>query len=221
MREEEYLLISGLQHFEYCKRQWALIHIEAQWEENYLTTSGQIVHKRAHNAALTEKRGDLIITRDMAIVSHSLKARGKCDVVEFVRDESGVSLFGREGLWLPVPVEYKRGKSKIHDADRLQLCAQAICLEEMLAAPPIEQAFLYYNETKRREAVDLTDELRQKVRDMFEQMHDYHSRGHTPRVKANAGCSACSLKDICLPDMPTVQSVSSYIKKALEDNDYA
>jgi len=221
MREQDYLLISGLQHFVYCKRQWALIHIEAQWSENYLTTAGQQMHKRAHNAALTEKRGDLIVTRDMAIVSHSLKARGKCDVVEFVRDDGGVTLFGREGLWLPVPVEYKRGKPKVHDADRLQLCAQAICLEEMLAAPPIEQAFLYYGETKRREAVHLTADLRDTVRDMFEQMQDYHSRGHTPRVKANSGCSACSLSSICLPKMPAVQSVSSYIKRALEDNDYA
>ena len=140
--EDEYLLISGIQHFAFCRRQWALIHIESQWTDNLYTVSGDLMHTRAHDQSLTEKRGDVIIARDMSVFSRTLKIRGKCDVVEFLRDGDGVSLFGRDGLWVPCPVEYKRGKPKSHDADRLQLCAQAICLEEMLLCPEIQTAFL-------------------------------------------------------------------------------
>jgi CRISPR-associated exonuclease Cas4 len=121
--ESDYLLISGIQHFTFCRRQWALIHIESAWKENYFTASGALVHTRAHNASLSEKRGDLIVARAMPVVSHTLGIRGVCDVIEFRRDSGGVALFGREGLWIPFPVEYKRGRPKTHDADRLQLCA--------------------------------------------------------------------------------------------------
>ena len=219
MHEDDYMLISGIQHFEFCRRQWALIHVEAQWVENELTVAGQIMHEKAHNPFITEKRGDLIITREMPIFSHTLKTRGKCDVVEFHRDDDGVSLFGREGLWLPCPVEYKRGKPKVHDADRLRLCAQAICLEEMLTCEPIEKAYLYYGEIKQREPIELTTDLRSKVRTMFAEMMNYYSRGYTPRSKSTKACNSCSMKNICLPKMPEENSVVSYIRKALVEGD--
>ena len=131
------------------------------------------MHARAHNQSLTEKRGDVIITRDMPIFSRTLRASVKCDVVEFQRDNEGVSIFNREGLWLPNPIEYKRGKPKTHDADKLQLCAQAMCLEEMFLCSNIQTAYLYYGETKRRELVLLDADLRETVRNTFEEMHDY------------------------------------------------
>ena len=217
--DDNYLLISGIQHFAFCRRQWALIHIESQWVENMLTVLGDLMHNRAHNQSLTEKRGNVIITRDMPIFSRTLRVRGKCDVVEFRHDDSGVSIFGQEGLWLPCPVEYKRGKSKSHDADRLQLCAQAICLEEMLLCPKIETAYLYYGETKRRENVRLDDELRDSVHAMFIEMHDYYDRRYTPRVKRSKACTSCSLKNVCLPRLPQNGNVSDYIKKAISEGE--
>jgi len=216
--EDNYLLLSGIQHFAFCRRQWALIHIEALWAENVLTVSGDLMHDRAHNQTLTEKRGDVIITRDMPVFSRTMQVIGKCDVVEFNRDEKGVRLVGREGLWLPCPVEYKRGAPKLHDADRLQLCSQAICLEEMLLCPEIESAYLYYGETKRREAVPLNAELRGTVRTMFAEMRDYYDRQHTPRVKQSKSCANCSLMDLCLPKMPHKESVSAYISKVFDED---
>jgi CRISPR-associated exonuclease Cas4 len=217
--DDDYLLISGIQHFAFCRRQWALIHIESQWDENVHTVSGDLMHARAHNQSLTEKRGEIIVTRDMPIFSRTLRVRGKCDVVEFRLDEDGVSIFGRKGLWLPTPVEYKRGKPKPHDADRLQLCAQAICLEEMLLCKEIKEAYLYYGETKRREAVQLDFELRESVHTMFSEMHDHYNRRYTPRVKRMKACTSCSLKDICLPKLPNEGTVSVYIKKAIAEDE--
>jgi CRISPR/Cas system-associated exonuclease Cas4 (RecB family) len=115
-KEEEYLQLSGLQHFSFCRRQWALIHMEQQWAENVRTTDGRILHEKAHDSSIREKRGDLIITRDMSIHSALLGVSGKCDVVEFHRGETGIPLPGQEGLWQPYPVEYKRGSPKITDA---------------------------------------------------------------------------------------------------------
>jgi CRISPR-associated exonuclease Cas4 len=218
-KEEDFLQLSGIQHFEFCRRQWALIHIEDAWSENERTMGGKLLHERTHDAFFTEKRGDLIITRDMPIMSRRLGVSGKCDVVEFRRDDfHGVALHGREGKWLPCPVEYKRGSPKVSDADRLQLCAQAVCIEEMLLCQVIKEAYLYYGETKRRETVLLTEELRNKVEVLFHEMHIIHSRGHTPRVKQAKHCNACSLKDFCLPKLPTsTGDVRAYIDRELGD----
>ena len=130
--EDKYLQLSGIQHFAFCPRQWALIHIEGIWEENYLTASGRVLHQRAHDGDFFEKRGDFISARALKIASRRLGISGVCDVVEFRKSGVGIALSGYEDLWIPYPVEYKRGKNKLDDWDRLQLCAQAICLEEML-----------------------------------------------------------------------------------------
>lgn len=157
--EEDFLQLSGLQHFRFCRRQWALIHIENQWAENYRTTDGAILHENAHDGAFTESRGDLLITRDMRVFSRTLGVSGACDVLEFRRGEIGISLKEREGLWQPYPVEYKRGKPKAGTEDALQLCGQAMCLEEMLCCN-IPRGALYYGEPHRRTEVELTPELR-------------------------------------------------------------
>ena len=214
---DEYLLLSGIQHFSYCRRQWALIHVESLWEENVLTISGDIMHKKVHDHKIFEKRKDLIITRGMPVFSHKLRARGVCDVVEFYANVGGVLLFGRKGLWLPRPVEYKRGKPKIGDEDKLQLCAQAICLEEMLVCPQIETADIYYGKTRQRETVTLTQELRDSVFKMFEEMRNYFKRSFTPKSKKTKKCNNCSLNNICLPNINKESSVSDYINRAITE----
>jgi len=216
--EEDFLMISGIQHFVFCPRQWALIHLENAWQDNEHTIKGILVHEKAHDPFFSEKRGSLIIVRQMPIFSRTLGITGQCDVVEFRQDNAGVPIFGREGLWLPCPVEYKKGQSKQNDADRIQLCAQAICLEEMLACPPIEFAYLFYWETKRRETVTLDTTLRKQVADATNEMRGYFERNHTPRVKSKAACKSCSLRDICLPKLPATGSVQGYINKKLRED---
>lgn len=208
--EEDWLALSGLQHFSFCRRQWALIHIEQQWQENYLTTAGHLEHERAHDYEQSESRGDTLIMRDLRVFSRHLGITGACDVVEFHQSDDGVPLRGRNGLWSAYPIEYKHGQSKTVDADRLQLCAEAMCLEEMLSCEIVEGA-LFYQRTRRRERVELTEELRGTVVAMVQEMHQLFSRGHTPRVKPRKACSACSLKDICLLELLKAKSAEQYI----------
>lgn len=213
--EEEFLQLSGLQHFQFCRRQWALIHIEQQWAENFRTADGEIFHENAHNGEMTESRGDLLITRDMRIFSATLGISGACDVLEFHRGEHGIPLRNRDGLWQPFPVEYKRGRPKAHNADELQLCAQALCLEEMLCCE-IPKGALYYGEPRRRTDVVFTPELRQEVRSLLEEMHALYARGHTPKVKTGKSCNACSLKELCLPKLMKSRSVTAYLRRGME-----
>ncbi|MBQ6324658.1 MAG: CRISPR-associated protein Cas4 [Clostridia bacterium] len=210
MNAQEPLLLSGLQHFAFCRRQWALIHIEQQWSENVRTAEGMIFHRRAHDDVQFEARGDLLIARGLRIASQRLNVVGVCDVVEFHRDSAGIELFGREGRWSVYPVEYKKGASKQNDADRLQLCGQAMCLEEMLACE-IPEGSLFYGATRRREQVQFTDELRKHVSDMLDEMRQLFERGYTPRAKPTKGCNACSLRDLCLPRLNKLPKVSAYI----------
>lgn len=214
--EDNYLMMSGIQHFDYCRRQWALIHIEQQWKENMLTVEGSIVHKKCHDDSLTEKRNDIIIMRGIRVVSHKLQLSGTCDVVEFHKDENGIDLFGYSGRWKPIPIEYKHGSSKTIDADRLQLCAQSIALEEMLVCT-IEYAYLYYKKTNRREKVLLTDDLREKVATLSEEMNHYFNKGWTPKVKRKTKCNNCSLKDLCMPELNNNKSVKSYITDYIKE----
>ena len=214
--EEELLPLSGLQHFAFCRRQWALIHLEQQWQENLRTAEGHLLHQRAHDASLRERRGDLLILRSLPVVSYTLGLFGQCDVVEFHAAPGGVSLQAENGLWRPFPVEYKRGKPKMHQADELQLCAQAICLEEMLCCSISEGAF-YYGEPRRRTPVHFSPELRRKVHADAEEMHQYYRRGYTPKAVPGKSCNACSLKDLCLPQLVRRTCVSAYLKKAGEE----
>ena len=213
--EDEYLQLSGIQHFSFCRRQWALIHLEQQWTENARTVEGDILHERAHDEGFSEKRGEILTVRGLRIQSAALGVSGSCDVVEFYADENGVPLAGREGRWRPYPVEYKRGAAKVTDADRLQLCGQALCLEEMLCCP-IPEGAIFYGETRRRERVPLTEPLREEVRAMLAEMRAYQKRGYTPKVKTGSFCRACSLNELCLPKLCRNPSAQKYLKDALE-----
>lgn len=214
--DDGFILISGIQHFAFCPRQWALIHIEQQWAENVRTVDGGIFHERTHDEELTEKRGNMIVTRGLRIFSDKLGVVGQCDVVEFHRDVNGIKLNGRDGLWQPFPIEYKKGRPKEHNADELQLCVQAMCLEEMLACI-ISEGSLFYGEPRRRKQVELTQELRHNAKELLRQMLEYYQRGYTPRPKPAARCKACSLINICLPNLNRVTSVKEYMKTAVED----
>lgn len=214
--EEDYLQLSGLQHFVFCRRQWALIHIENQWAENFRTVDGHLMHEHVHNQEFRESRGDHLIVRGLAIHSARLGLSGQCDAVEFFKDPTGIPLRGREGLWLPYPVEYKRGKPKEHSADELQLCAQAMCLEEMLCCA-VSAGALYYGEPRRRTAVSFSPDLRQQVQNSLAEMHQLYQRRHTPKVKPSKACNACSLKDLCLPRLMNRKGVADYLATAMEE----
>lgn len=214
--EEDFLQLSGLQHFAFCRRQWALIDIEKQWQENLRTVEGDLFHRRAHDEAARERRGDTLILRGLPVMSRRMGVSGQCDVVEFHIDAHGVPLRGEDGLWQPFPIEYKRGAPKSHDADALQLCAQAICLEEMLCCS-ISEGALFYGQTRRRVRVPFTDALRAQVESLLGEMHRLYARGHTPRVKPTKSCNACSLKALCLPVLMRKKAVSDYLRGALEE----
>lgn len=214
---DDYLPLSGIQHFSFCRRQWALIHLEQQWHENVLTALGRIEHEVAHDETRVESRGRLLISRGMRVISHRLRLQGACDTVEFRQDDTGIPLPGKTGLWQPYPVEYKHGRPGVNLAsDRLQLCAQAMCLEEMLACD-IPEGALFYQSTRRREAVAFDENLRNQVRKMAEEMNQAFDRGHTPRVRPKAGCKSCSLKDICLPKLIEKRSAQAYVHQAIAE----
>ncbi|MCD7922411.1 MAG: CRISPR-associated protein Cas4 [Clostridiales bacterium] len=217
-KEENYLMLSGLQHFVFCRRQWALIHIEQQWSDNYQTTAGELMHRNAHDENKFEKRGDTMIARGLRIASPQLGLSGQCDVVEFHKSSEGISVFGYEGCWKIVPVEYKRGKAKEGREDEVQLCAQAMCLEEMFMTQ-IDEGFLFYGETKRRTRVSFGSDLRDYVRQCTLEMHDYFGRGYTPKVKSSPKCRSCSLSDLCVPKLNKKRNVSKYINAHLADED--
>lgn len=212
-QDDEYLALSGIQHFAFCRRQWALIHIDQAWSDNGLTAQGNIAHERAHDEGLRERRGDTLVVRGLFVRSPSLGVAGKCDVVEFHKDAAGHPLCGEEGLWRPVPVEYKHGRAKAGNEDRLQLCCQAICLEEMFATD-IAMGCLYYASTHSRERVDLTEDLRAEVREAVAEMHQLYARRHIPKVRSRPSCKACSLVELCAPRVSGA-SVAKYIDETV------
>ncbi|MDD2402099.1 MAG: CRISPR-associated protein Cas4 [Clostridia bacterium] len=215
--EDDLLALSGIQHFAFCQRQWALIHIEKQWDENLLTIEGKQLHECVDNPDFFEARGGILTARSVPLSSYVLGFYGVSDVVEFYAVmENGITLNGRKGKWQSVPVEYKRGKPKKDIIDVVQLCAQALCLEEMLSTN-VNYGYLFYGETKHRTKVLLDEELRNKVVEYSKQMHDLFEKQYTPKAATdNKKCKSCSLADVCLPKLGKKQaSVSNYVKKYL------
>ncbi len=179
-----------------------------------MTAAGEILHARVHDPFLKEKRGDRLVVRAMPVASVDLGVRGVCDAVEFIRDESGITLYGQDGKWRPFPVEYKHGSGAAQEADSAQLCLQGICLEEMLCCR-IDNGFIYHDALRRREAVAFSDELRKRVRDVVAEMHRLFEHAHTPKVRKRPGCGSCSLREICLPELGRSLPVHTYISRAL------
>jgi len=219
--DEDLLMLSGIQHIAFCERQWAFIHIEQQWSENVLTVEGHHLHEKVDDPFEKENRDNISILRSLPLISRKLGLYGIADVVELIKvdvaDTTGVEISGKTGNWLLLPVEYKRGKPKPDERDEVQLCAQAICIEEMYKTT-IGKGYLYYGETRHRHEVLFTDSLRQLVVDYADRMHELFSKGMTPAPVFKPHCKSCSLKDICLPSSLANQpAVSEYLKNVLSD----
>ena len=207
--ESDLIPLSALQHYMYCPRQCALIHIEQVWEENVFTAEGRILHDRVDSGG-AEKRGDLKRAFGLPIRSLRLGLSGKADVVEFHRQE--------DGSWRPFPVEHKRGRRKREDWDRVQLCAQALCLEEMLGGPVPEGA-IFYGKEQRREVVAIGEALRLETEGVAATVHRMLAGTRTPPPEYANKCKSCSLASTCLPRGlgGPGNRVDSYLEKALEE----
>ncbi len=197
--EADLLPVSALQHLPFCERQCALIHLEGLWAENVLTVEGKHLHEKAHAPDAAEKRGDVYIARSLVLRSLRLGLAGQADVVEFHLDDSGVALPFKTGKWCPFPVEYKRGKPKRNHCDEVQLCAQALCLEEMLDAN-IPAGALFYGQTRRRVDVCFDPLLRGETEAVAARLHALIKSGKTPHAVREPKCESCSLERLCLPD---------------------
>ncbi len=203
--EDDLVMISALQHFLFCHRQCALIHIEQLWKENRLTAEGRILHERVHSAG-SESRRKVRVEFDMPIRSLALGLIGRADVVEFHLQDDGV--------WQPYPVEYKRGRPKKDDSDRVQLCAQALCIEEMQRLD-VPAGALYYGRKKRRHEVLFDHRLRQITRETATALHQLLAERRTPAPVNSRRCDRCSFVDLCLPKTIGKRgTVSAYLRRA-------
>ncbi len=222
---DEFAMISALQHYMFCKRQCALIHIEEIWAENWLTASGRIMHERVDVRA-SESRRDVRQATALRLFSRRLGVTGIADMVEFHRagaecDGTGrkiaAPLPGVSGFWRPFPVEYKLGKPKSHLADEVQLCAQAFCLEEMLGVE-IPAGALFYGSPRRRTEVAFDGDLRQLTQEVADGVRELLASGQTPPPEFGKHCAACSLLEECQPKaLSSSRSARTWLDHAIEE----
>ncbi len=202
--EDELLPLSALQHLVFCERRAALVHVERIWDDNRFTADGRNRHESTDKAEAV-KRGDLVTARGVPLRSLRLGLSGKADVVEFHRircgsSENGAKLPGQSGNWLPYPVEHKRGKLRREEGYEIQVCAQALCLEEMLDLTVPEGA-VFYAKTARRLEVKFSSALREGTERAAERLHELLGSGETPPARPDSRCGRCSLRPHCLPDV--------------------
>ncbi len=199
--DDNYLPISALQHYAFCPRQCALIHVERQWQENVLTARGRIEHERVHDGYKDYRRGRRQLS-GLYVRSEKMRMQGQLDVLELelldAEAEDNLTLFGLKGQWDIYPVEFKHGEPKKNDCDRIQLCAQALCVEEMTGLA-ITSASLFYHRIRRREDVSLDESLRQKTVRVAEEFHAMFDSGFTPAPVYGSWCRSCSMMEICMP----------------------
>lgn len=203
--EDDLIQLSALQHFMFCERQCALIHIEQLWSENLFTAEGRIMHDKV-DTANREVRGKVRIDYGVPLRSLRLGLIGKADVVEFHKKDGGA--------WMPFPVEYKRGKPKMDDCDKVQLCAQVICLEEMLNVE-INEGALFYGQIRRREDVVFDNKLRMETEGAARKVHELIESGMTPKAEYSEKCKRCSLLNLCMPKVS--RKASNYLLRAVEE----
>lgn len=207
--EDDLLPLSGLQHLMFCPRQWALIHLEGIWAENRLTAEGRHLHERVHELD-SETRNGVKIVRGLRLHSLRLGLTGQADVVEF---------HPGEGTSVPFPVEYKRGRPKPDRCDEIQLCAQALCLEEMLSVQ-IPQGAIFYGQPRRRHEVSFDEALRGETERLATIMHTMFDAGVTPVAAYEKKCDNCSLYNWCLPkNTGESQKVAPYLDHVYDDLD--
>jgi len=216
--EDDLLPISALSHLAYCERRCALIHLEGAWDENLYTAEGRELHERAHEAETATREG-LRVCRGLYLRSLRLGLSGRADVVEFHRCEEeaapGVPLAGLPGLWRPFPVEYKRGRPKPDLGDEVQLCAQALCLEEMLGAS-VPAGAIFYGQPRRRLEVTLGPDLRGETERLAGHLHEFIAAGVTPAARYDRKCRGCSMISLCLPESAGAgRSARRYLDEAI------
>lgn len=199
--EDDLLPLSALQHLLFCERQAALIHLEQLWADNPFTVEGSHLHQATDEPG-SSQRGCVRTARGLALRSLRLGLSGKADTVELypVEGTGGVEVPGVAGRWLLLPIEYKRGRPKEHRADEVQVCAQALCLEEMLGAE-IPRGALFYGKTRRRKTVELDTELRRLTEEAAERLHRLIAGGVTPKAVREPKCESCSLLPFCRPEV--------------------
>ena len=216
--EDDLLPISALQHLEFCPRRCALIHIEGAWAENVQTAEGRALHERVHEAP-SETVAGVRVARGLRLCSRDLGLFGVADVVEFHpaedQDERAVALPGSQGRWIAFPVEYKRGRRKSEMSYFVQLCAQALCLEEMLGGH-IPAGALYHGESRRRQVVQLDAALRTRTRNRAHELHRLIEAGTTPEPFPSPKCRFCSLAGKCMPKLPPSRSARDYVARTVE-----
>lgn len=219
--ETELVMLSALEHYVYCPRQCALIHIEQVWSENLFTAEGRILHEKTDLEGRTESRGDVRVARGLRLHSRRLGLVGKADVVEFhrVEDDAAAKLAGVSGFWRPFPVEYKRGHLRHEEGFEVQLCAQALCLEEMLNVR-VSAGALFYGKTVRRMDVAFDTNLREKTESVAAHLHEMIRSGKTPTARYEKKCKKCSLLSLCMPKATgACRSVQGYLDEALSTSE--
>ena len=207
--------LSRLSHAGCCLRRAARLTKEQVWSESADTAKGRAEHERVHTQRV-ERRGDSAKLYEFPVYSHALGIAGKCDCIEAEADPHGCHVPALDFPARLYPVEYKHGKLRAEQEYEIQLCAQAMCLEEMLCCD-IPEGALFYGEPRRREPVVFTEELRQEVRQCAAEMRDLYRRGRTPMPKRAKRCNACSLKEVCLPGLPKLAKTADYLRKSQED----
>lgn len=219
--EDEMLMLSGIQHFKFCPRQWALIHVEQIWEENRLTFEGRMLHLHVDDPFYRRRKGGILTLRGVNIASKSLGLYGIADIIELYPAESENSIVfpGHTGKWKPYPIEYKHGKPKDDYVDEVQLAAQAICLEEMYGID-IHEGAIFYGLTQHRKEIVFSSDLRLEVFKCVEQMHILFKTQKLPVAEKGKKCNGCSLKEQCLPQLSKKQRPSDYIKDNLYEKTF-
>ena len=211
--DEEMLMLSGIQHFVFCPRQWALIHIEQAWADNQLTAEGNALHRNVNDASYRKVNNGKITYRAVHLASSSLRLYGIGDAIEMMPasdDTDSISLPGKSGRYIPFPIEYKHGRPKKDLSDVMQLVCQAICLEEMHDIC-IKKGAIFYWETMSREVIEIDQQLRQKAYEISDEMHGIFSTGKLPPPANDKRCMRCSLKDLCLPNLKSIKSANNYL----------
>jgi len=216
--EEECLMISGIQHYYFCKRQWSLIHVEQQWAENVHTVRGDIFHDKVHNPTILESRKNIFISRSLPVISYKLGFYGIIDAVEFVKDPKGCYISAKKSNFRLYPVEYKVGKPKLNRCDAVQIGVQALCLEEMFQTE-IKQGYLYYGKTRHREQIEISEDLRKEIQQVSIEMHQLmNGERDSDKPVFHTVCRNCSMYNICLPQLhKTYLSVNKYIQISISN----
>lgn len=212
------LMLSGIQHFAFCPRQWALIHIEQAWAENRLTFEGKLVHENVDDPLYQQKSENTIVLRSVSLASKELGLYGISDAIELCRSESKENSILHPkypGYWEPHPVEYKHGQVKGNETDEVQVAAQTMCLEELYHIK-ISYGWIYYAQMRHRTKVEISDSLRTLTKSLSDKMHKIYEEQTTPKAILKENCKRCSLYDLCMPKLSKSQNVNSYLKNQID-----